>query len=260
MSQLVSAVIITFNNDETIEKVLDSLLWADEIVIVDSGSKDKTLSICESRNCRIYHRNFDNYSAQKRYAVEQAKNNWILSVDGDEVLSDGLIEEIQNQLKDNPILFAGYKIPIGNYFYNRLIRHGGWFPDYHLRLFDKTRGGFNLYPVHESVEVNGNVKTLNNMIKHYCYRDITRYMEKINKYSTLTAEGIFKDQKRKFFLTYSLNLLLRPVFTFILRYFVKLGFLDGKEGLVLNLFHSYYVFSKYAKLWELEYRDSRRLK
>jgi glycosyltransferase involved in cell wall biosynthesis len=248
MTQNLSVAIITYNEETNIRRTLESVKWAGEIVVVDSGSTDKTVAICREYTDKVIHQDWLGYARQKNLAIDQTSGDWILSLDADEPIEPALADEIRDIVL-RPASFDGYRIPRKTFFLGKLVRYGGWYPDYNLRLFRKGKGRFEERLVHEALKVQGTVGSTRNSLLHYAYSDLASYMSSINKYSTLAvtmmAENGIDDFKAGW-----INILFRPTLTFVLKYFFRLGFLDGKHGLVLNLFHSYYVFAKYAKAWE----------
>ncbi len=243
-----SVVIITFNEETNIRRTLESVTWADEIVVVDSGSTDRTVEICREYTDRVIPQEWLGFSAQKNFAIDSSTGDWVLSLDADEPVEPMLSEEIRDIIA-SPAALDGYFIPRKTFFLGKQIRHGGWYPDYNLRLFRKGKGRFEDRAVHEAVKVNGTTGRTGYAIEHYAYPDLSSYMSSINKYSSLAVD-VMSQRGISGFKSGLLNITLRPVFTFVLKYFFRRGFLDGKHGLVLNLFHSYYVFAKYAKAWE----------
>jgi glycosyltransferase involved in cell wall biosynthesis len=250
MIPTLSIAIITCNEETNIRRTLESVKWADEIVIVDSGSTDKTVEICREYTDKVFHQDWLGFASQKNLAIDKTGGDWILSLDADEPIEAPLAEEIRTIISSKKT-HDGYWIPRKTFFLGKQIRHGGWYPDYNLRLFRKHKGRFEQRAVHEAIKVQGTVGRTRYAIEHLAYPDITSYMSSINKYSSLAVTVMAKKGIGSF-KTSPVNIMLRPVFTFLLKYFFRLGFLDGKHGLVLNLFHSYYVFAKYAKAWEYD--------
>lgn len=243
-----SVAIITYNEEKVIRRTLESVKWADEIVVVDSGSTDGTTAVCREYTDKVFIRGWLGYADQKNFAIDKTTGDWVLSLDADEPIEDHLAQEIRNIIS-SPAHFNGYRIPRKTYFLGKGIKYGGWYPDYNLRLFRKGTGKFIDRAVHEAIQVEGAVGTTRHAILHYAYPSIEIYMDKINKYSSLSVQ-VMSEKGIGRFKTGCINIVFRPAFTFIYKYFFRLGFLDGKAGLVLNLFHSYYVFAKYAKSWE----------
>ncbi len=255
MTQKLSVTIITFNEEANIRRTLESVTWADEIVVVDSGSTDKTVAVCREYTDKVFHQEWLGFANQKNLAIDKATGDWILSLDADEPIEAALAEEIRGIMND-PASHDGYRIPRKTFFLGKQIRHGGWYPDYNLRLFKKGRGRFEERHVHEAIKVSGTVGATRHAILHYAYPDLDAYMTSINRYSSLSVE-VMEQKGISGFKSSLAAIIFHPVYTFILKYFCRLGFLDGKHGLVLNLFHSYYVFAKYAKAWERKAGPSR---
>jgi glycosyltransferase involved in cell wall biosynthesis len=256
MAPTISVAIITFNEENNIRRTLDSVKWADEIVVVDSGSTDRTLEICREYTGNVIHQDWQGFSVQKNFALDRTTGDWVLSLDADEPIEPGLAEEIRRIISSSSA-HDGYSIPRKTYFLGKQIRHGGWYPDYNLRLFQKGKGRFEERAVHEAIKVKGTVGRTNHAIQHYAYPDLASYLSSINKYSSL-AVAVMTEQGISGFKTGWVNIVLRPIGTFLFKYVLRRGFLDGKHGLVLNLFHSWYVFAKYAKAWE--YTQKRHVK
>lgn len=240
-----SVTIITKNEEQNIERCLESIKWADEIIVVDSGSTDETINICLKYNSNIYEIEWLGFGKTKRFAVDQSTNNWILSIDADEVVTKQLKNKIIEILK-NPKADA-YKIKRKSFYLGKLINHSGWQKDYPLRLFNKLKGNFNSRPVHEGVKINGRKLKIEEYMLHYTYPTITSHLGKINNYTQLST-NILADKKRKITL---FGAIFRGKVKFLKMYILQQGFLDGKEGFILALNSAYGVFLKYLKLWEL---------
>jgi glycosyltransferase involved in cell wall biosynthesis len=246
----VSATVITLNEGSNIDGALLSLKWADEIVVVDSGSTDSTLEICRKYTDRIFHRQWTGYVDQKNHALECALYDWVFSLDADERLSPGLVDEAV-ELRRSGFLHSGYRIPRVACFMKRWIRHGDWYPDYQLRLFNRRHGRWHGGRVHESVRVQGSVGLLRGEIHHYTYRSLSDYLKRLDSYSSLAAQD-YRDRGRA---ATPLSLLGNPLATFIKTYVLKGGFLDGAPGLMVALMGAVSVYFKYAKLYELQLKD-----
>lgn len=242
--QLLSTVIITCNEEHNLGRSLPKLTWCDEIIVVDSGSTDNTISICEKFGCKIYHRKFDGYGKQKQYAVSLAKNKWILCLDADEVLSDALVTEIQEEMK-NPSAI-GYLIPMTFVFMGKEFRYGKEAWRYFLRLFNKEAGSFDDRKVHEKIILNGKQEKLKNNILHYSYKNISQYFNKFNKYSSYGAEIAFRQGKNRSVLM----IILAIPLNFLKYYFLELNILNGLSGFYWSAFNSFYHFVKYIKIRE----------
>ena len=243
----ISAALITFNEEINIRGALESVSWTDEIVVVDSGSSDATLEICRSFTDRVFHRDWSGFVDQKTFAVEKARHDWILSLDADERLSPTLIAEIQG-LRRSGFSAPGYRIPRAAFFMGRWIRHGDWYPDYQLRLFDRRKGRWQGGRVHESVKTQGAPGLLEGEILHYTYRNLAAYLDRLETYSTLAAAD-YRQRGKK---SSGWKLAGHPLATFIKTYILKRGFQDGAPGLMVAAMGAISVFFKYAKLYELQ--------
>lgn len=254
MPNKISCVIITFNEEENIRRALNSVKWCDEIVIVDSGSKDKTIEICEEYNCRIYKKEFNGYGEQKRYVVSLAENDWILSIDADEVVSDELCDEIKNIFNDDEIKFNGFFLPRSLIFLGKHFKYGRESKEFYLRLFNKNYGNFSSDKVHEKVKLNGNTQKLNGTLHHYSYTNIEQYFNKFNSYTSNAAQVLFDEgNKGRNIVAIVLGF---PVY-FFKNYFIYRNFLNGMQGFLWALFSSWYPVVKYTKLWELKSRENK---
>jgi len=250
----ISTVIITLNAETYLRRVLESVSFTREIVVVDCGSTDNTLKICRQFGARIFQRNWTGYGAQKNFGIEQAQGPWILSLDADEVLSEELTREIR-ALPEHPP-YSGYRIPRVNHYFGRALHHGGQYPDLQLRLFLKEKGRFNQRPVHESVVVSGSIGRLSGEILHYSYDSIEEYFNKFSRYTSLEAERLHSEGVKLSPAAAAWYMLFKPWFKFIWRYFFKLGFLDGVAGLLAAVFNSFTMVASYAKYWEKYRKDS----
>lgn len=222
-----SVIIITRNEQKMIRKCLQSIVWADEIIIVDSGSEDSTLNICREFTEHIYvNRDWQGFGHQKNLALQQATGQWVFSIDADERITPELKQEIQEAMKRGK--HTAYEIPRLAYFLGKEMKHGGWWPDYVLRLFTREHSRFSDDIVHERVLVEGKVGRLNSPLLHFSYTSLEQVLEKNNRYSTAAALKAQGKGKRS-----SLGrALLRASWTFFWVYFVRLGLLDGKEGFI----------------------------
>ncbi len=245
----ISSVVLAKNEENNIARCIESQLnCIDEIIVlVDENSEDKTLEIVKSFPGVKYETvKWQGYGKTKQYGVGKATNDWIFWIDADEVITPELERELLGFKKSNPS-FEAYKVARKAYFLGKWIKHSGWYPGYVTRLFNKNSAGFNMNEVHEGLIVKGRTGILKGDLEHYTDPDIKHYFEKFNRYTSLAAAELAKGNK-----TFSLSdLLFRPVFIFIKMYIIKLGFLDGLHGFILAVFSSLYVFTKYAKLWEI---------
>jgi glycosyltransferase involved in cell wall biosynthesis len=240
----ISALVITRNEERNIADCLASLAFADEIIIVDSGSTDRTEEIC-SRDSRVrwFSEPWKGFGRQKNSALDKAGNDWVFSIDADERVSTGLAAEIDALKRSDPGGDA-YRIPRKSFFGERWVRHGGWYPDYTIRLWRRGAGRFVDRSVHEVVRVEGKVGTFRGDLLHYTYRDTADFVERMNRYSTLGAGELRKNRVR----CTLPDLLFRPPFTFFRMYILRRGFLDGALGFRLAVLYAMYTFLKYAKL------------
>jgi glycosyltransferase involved in cell wall biosynthesis len=274
---MLSVVIITFNEEANIGRTLGSVqpLVADgkgEIIVVDSGSMDRTVEIAKSFGAKVFIEEWKGFAAQKNSAIDKATGDYILSLDADEEVSSEVALEIQTTVRNAPrgdkfrqkladgtsapIFVNGFLIPRKNYFLGRWIRHGGFWPDRKLRLFRHGTGRFKDAAVHETLEVEeyrrGGLSLvpgrLQGALIHHSYPTLSDYIEHMNRYSSLGAEMVVAEGPVRFSF---INIILRPLFTFLYNYFFRLGFLDGREGFLLHIYHAVYVSWKYSKAWEL---------
>ena len=251
----ISVAIVAMDEEANIGRTLDSVRWADEIVLVDSGSKDRTCDIAREHGARVIVEPWRGYVAQKQYAIDLCTKDWVLLLDADEEVSPGLAEEIRTAIP-SPNAATGYTLPRKNLFLGRWIRHGGFYPDPKLRLFRRGQGFVTGHDPHDRCELTPEVvrkgpqqtQQFKNALIHYTYPTLTLYLNHMNRYSSLGAQLALAKGHRSFSFV---NIVLRPLATFVYNYFIRLGFLDGREGLLLHMYHAGYVSSKYAKAWEL---------
>ncbi len=248
-----SVVIITFNEEQNILKCLNSVRdIADEVVVIDSGSTDNTIHICEEQGCSVFYRAFDLHANQKQYAVNHAKYDWIFSIDADETISDELKSEIKSLFREDKFpetdvhpVNSGYIIPIRLYYLGHRMKMSGRTKT--IRLFDRRKGVFIQVPVHEYVKVEDSLESLKGEIIHYSYHDIAHHIQKINTYTSYAAEGNRKANKSfsKFWVFFKF-----PV-TFFIHYFIRGGILDGYPGFMWAFFAAFYTSVKIAKTIEI---------
>lgn len=241
----ISATIVTLNEERNIARAIESLRCADEIVVVDSGSTDRTREIAERLGARVIEEPWRGYAAQKNFAATCASFDWILSIDADEALSEELEGEISELKTRNPD-FAGYSMPRLTQYLGRWILHGGWYPDRKVRLYDRTRGKWVGDYVHESVAVGGRVGELEGKLLHFTCDSLSAHLRTLDGYTTLAAReltdrGVEVPVRR---------LAIDPAWTFIRTWVIRRGFLDGAQGLAIAWMASLYTFLKYAKATE----------
>jgi len=238
----ISAAIITYNEERNIARAIESLRCSDEILVVDSGSTDRTIEIAGKLGARIVDHPFKGYAEQKNYAAEQAQNDWILSIDADESLSEGLEGEILHVKKNGPE-YDAYTVPRLAQYLGRWILHSGWHPDRKVRLYDRRRARWAGDFVHESVQVDGRVGHFRSNLLHFTCDSLSEHLRTMDRYTTLAAEQLVSQGGK---IGWS-KLLLDPPWTFLKTYVVDRGFLDGAEGLAIAYMAAIYNFLKYAK-------------
>jgi len=249
MSHPLTVTIITCNEEARLAECLDSVSFADEVLVVDSGSRDGTVALAESRGARVLRQDWLGYGAQKRFAVERARHDWVLCIDADERVSPELRRSIQAVL-EAPKRQA-YEMPRLNHFLGRPLRHGEGYPDYSLRLFHRGHAHWSDDPVHEKVIASGAVGRLTGDLLHLSEDGLESYLAKQNRYTTLQAEDLYRRGKR----AGVGKLVFSPLLRFLKFYFLRFGFLDGLPGLMPIAIGCFNSFMKYAKLWELNRRS-----
>jgi glycosyltransferase involved in cell wall biosynthesis len=254
---LLSVAIVTLNEESNLARTLASVSFADEIIIVDSHSTDRTREIAQSFGAKVFTRDWPGFAAQKNFAIQQCTGDWILSLDADEELSPELRQQMQVLLPTNPPADA-YFLNRRNLFLGRWIKHGGYYPDPKLRLFRRATANFRPAPrfeerpVHETMAFDGESSSLDFDLIHHAYPTLEDYLEHMDRYSTLGAQLLVKQKRTsQSLLLFYWNVLLVPFLTFLWNFIFRLGFLDGREGLLLHLYHSAYVSWKYAKAWRV---------
>jgi glycosyltransferase involved in cell wall biosynthesis len=250
MPKTLSVALITRNEAANLPRTLASVRWANEIVLVDSGSTDATLAIARDAGVRVFEEPWKGFAPQKNSAIAHATGDWILSLDADEEVSHELAQEIQALLAGEPA-FSAYRIPRLNHFLGCPLRHGGYWPDPKLRLFRCGAAQFADRPVHESMRADGPVGRLKGHLIHHCYPTLSDYVEHMNRYSSIAAEALVATGRARASGPWlAWNGLLNPAATFIYNYVFRLGFLDGRTGFLQHVHHSFYINWKYAKAWE----------
>ncbi len=244
---LVSVTIITFNEEKAIAACLKSVAWADEIIVVDSGSSDRTEEICRSfPNVRFMHQDWLGYGPQKNFALAQAAHQWILSLDADETVTPELRDEILQKRHNSP-RYAGYRIGRKNLYRGQWVRHSGWWPDDIIRFFNKDAGRFNNRLVHESVEIEGPIGSFSGTIEHRSFHGPEDFLEKARRYAIPGAVQMHSAGKKGS----APRATIKALATFIKSYLLKRGFLDGRVGLLIAVSGAVGVFYRVIKLAEL---------
>ena len=241
----ISVIIITKDEEKNIHDCLKSVDWADEIIVVDSESTDRTVELAKQFTDKIFIRKWEGYVPQKRYALSLATNDWILSVDADERITPELKEEILNL---SPADFSGFRIRRKNFLLKKEITSCGWEKDYQLRLMRKDKSSFSDRLVHEKFIVDGKVGMLNSPMLHFTFSSFAEYFSKINHYSSLKAEELIEKKKR----VGAWTIFSHTFAAFFAFFIIKRGFKDGIYGLIISLLHSVSTMMNYIKLWELQ--------
>ncbi|MCI0749103.1 MAG: glycosyltransferase family 2 protein [Nevskiales bacterium] len=243
----VSAVLITRNAAAHLRECLSSVSWMDEIVVLDGGSTDETAVLCREFGARFEQaRDWQGFGIQKNRALERARSEWIFSIDADEVCTPELRRALEHALRTAGTA-AAYEMPRCSSFCGRVVRHGGWWPDYVTRLFRRGQARFSDSRVHERLQVDGPVARLNVPLRHYSYDTLEQALEKMDRYSTLGARQAFEAGRR----STPLAAVLHGFWAFVRTYLVRLGFLDGWTGLVLARYNAHTTYYRYLKLWYL---------
>ena len=247
----ISAIIICKNEEKNIEECLKSVVWCDEIIVIDSYSTDRTLAAAEKYTDKIFQNEWKGFADQRKFALSKANNDWIFSLDADERCTIDLEKEIKNILPAMNNTDNGYEIPRKSYFLGKWIKHGGWYPNYQLRLFRKKFAGVSDRLVHESYTVNGKTGRLENSILHYTVTSVSEYVNKINSYSDLSALEKYNKKKIGYF-----DLLVMPHLAFFQQYILKGNFLDGIEGIMVSRFHMITKLLNSMKIHELQSKNN----
>ena len=245
MASGLSACIITYNEADRIEDCIRSVSFCDEIVVVDSHSTDATRELATRLGARVIERDWPGYRSQKQFAIEAAGHDWVLCLDADERVSEPLRKEIEGLRTADFPAHAGWSVPRITDYFGRFLRHGNAFPDRLIRLFDRRRGGWIGYEIHENTQVSGPVGKLRGLLEHYSYRSLTDHHIRMQRYADLMAKALYDRGKR----CGLGKVLLNPQWRFLRGYFLRLGFLDGWRGLVFALVEANYVRRKYLGLY-----------
>jgi glycosyltransferase involved in cell wall biosynthesis len=243
----VSVTVITKDEAADLANALESVAWADEIVVVDSQSRDDTVAIARRHTARVTVREWPGYVVQKNYAASLASHDWILSIDADERVPPDLAAEIRQALAEEP-RHGAFRMPRVTWHLGRWIRTTDWYPDEQLRLYDRRRARWAGRYVHESLAVQGSIGRLHAELRHYAYRNVADHLETIDRYTTYAARQLHESGRR----TGLLQLAGHPPLAFVRNYLLRGGIRDGVPGFIISAMNAYYVFLKFAKLWELQ--------
>lgn len=246
---MISALAITYNEEANIEKFIMSLSLADEVIIVDSNSTDKTVELAKQLNAKVIVRDFDNFSSQKNFALQQANHDWVVFFDLDETISPELAEDIKKNI-ENSKNTSGFKVKRNFYFMRKRIKYSGFQNDAVIRIFKKSKAKYSPNLVHETLDVDGKIKALKHRSNHYSYKNFDHYNNKLTQYSKLQAQALYNKNVRPNLY----HFLVRPCYRFWHQYLIRLGFLDGKEGFILAYTSAFAVFKRYLYLWTM-YRN-----
>lgn len=251
MNATLSVILITKNEEQNVAECLASIRWANEIIVVDAESTDRTVEIARTFTPHVFIEPWAGFAMAKQFALDRATGEWILWIDADERVTDELAEELHAVIATNDASMNAYRIARRAFFLGKWIRHCGWYPGYVVRLFRRSAARFSDHDVHEEVLVDGSIGTLKSDMLHYTDRDLAHYFQKFNRYTSLAADRSHHDGKR----ASVFDIMLRPGWMFLRMYFFKLGFLDGMHGFVLSVLSASYVLTKYAKLWEKDLKE-----
>jgi glycosyltransferase involved in cell wall biosynthesis len=243
----ISICLITFNEERNLPACLDSVKWADEVVIVDSFSKDNTIEIAHQYQAKVIQQPLASFAEQKNTAIRNASNDWVLCLDADERVSPELAQEIEAEFNMPTIDWDGYYINRHSFYLGRWINHGGWYPSYKLILFRKDKGAWGGMDLHTKVFLEGRTKRLKGDLWHFTYQDLSHQLKTVDNFSRIVAQQWHKEGKR----LRAWSFLTQPLGKFIETYLYKKGYKDGMPGFIIALVSSFYVFLKYAKYWEL---------
>ncbi|MCB0721769.1 MAG: glycosyltransferase family 2 protein [Ignavibacteriae bacterium] len=248
----ISAVIICTNEEKNIDDCLKSVSWADEIVVIDGGSIDNTRELALKHTDKVYENKWEGYAKQRTFSLGKVNNEWMFSLDADERCTEELTKEMLERLNVEGEKYSGYEMPRRSFFLGKWVKHCGWYPDYKLRLFRKDKVKLSDNLVHERYLIDGETGRLKNDILHYTVTSISEFMDKVNVYSTLSAQEKAGKKSAGFFV-----LMIRPFFGFYREYIFRGGFLDGVHGLMVSFFNMITSMLTYMKIWEIQNKDKR---
>jgi len=240
----ITAIIPTYNEEDHINDVISSVSWCDKVLVIDSFSTDRTEELARTAGAEVVQRKYDGPADQKNHAIGLVKTEWVIILDADERMTEKLISEVKDILSQDSPTHKAYWIYRRNHFMGKEIKYSGWQSDKVIRLFKKGACVYEAKQVHEEMECDSEVGVLKHKLLHYTYKNFSHYMEKFDRYTTWSAQ----DRAAKTSKVTALHLVWKPLFRFFRHYILKLGFLDGKEGLIISILSSYSVFLRYLKL------------
>lgn len=249
---MVSVNIICKNEEKNIKDCLKSVQWADEIVVVDGESSDNTVEIAKRYTDKVFTNKWEGFAKQRSFALAKSTKDWVLVLDADERCSPELKDEILSSLKSNDLVFKGFKLPRRNFFLGKWIKHGGWYPGYQMRLFNRDNVTVSDRLVHEGYEINGETGTMKSDIIHYTVQSVFEFMNRVNGYSNMQAEEKYKNGNIGF-----TAIFIQPLKSFVVQYIFKGGFRDGIHGLMVFNFDAITRMLTYMKIWELQNKEKK---
>lgn len=252
MDEKISIAVITLNEEDNIGRCLESVQWADDVLVVDSGSEDRTVEIAEKHGARVLHRDWGGFRDQKQFATDQAQHDWILNLDADEWLDSTLQAQVQSVLSDPPDATHSYRFNRLSHYMGTWIRFGSWYPEWIIRLFNRTETEWDGREPHVHVNPTEHVHKLDGHLRHLPYESVTDHLDHINTYTSTMAQEAHEEGEQ----SSPLEATVHAFVAWIKDYWLKLGIRGGWVGFVNSVFHAFYTFMKYIKLWRLQTSDS----
>ena len=250
---LITGIIICKNEEDNIEDAIKSILWCDEVIVVDAFSTDKTVDIIKKHSVILFQNEWKGFADQRRFVLSKVNTEWAFSIDADERCTGELESEIRQIISQKDLKENGFLIPRKSFFLNKWIKHGGWYPNYQLRVFRKSSADVSDRQVHESYTVKGLTGKLKNDLLHYTVTSLSEFVTRINKYSDLSAAEKMDKKKIGFF-----DILILPRIAFLKQFIIKGNFLDGTEGLMVSKFHMITKLLNYMKIRELQSKTDKK--